>query len=196
MTRWGEHIAAFAFVIVAECGGKTDQGTLSPHCPTALPAPGSSCTVEGLQCEYGDDVESTCNTVATCTKGAWSFAPTDATCPTPPQSENLSSCPPTAPSGACSADGNLCNYSTASDTRFCFCIDNSPPDGGTWTWQCSSPASGCPGARPLIGSSCTQPNLTCEYDACMDVPSGLAVRCDATTSTWITTTPTTPCGGP
>ncbi len=56
--------------------------------------------------------------------------------------------------------------------------------GPIYVWQCSYGTSqGCPGLRPRLGQSCSQPNLECSYDVC-GTPLGLSVQCDATTGTW------------
>jgi hypothetical protein len=74
--------------IIASCGGRTwdqgppppggpgvDTGTgssaavpsgLGPDCPQGIPRPTSQCGRDGLECEYGDDREVLCNTVAAC----------------------------------------------------------------------------------------------------------------------------------
>jgi hypothetical protein len=83
--------------------------------------------------------------------------------------------------------GITCNYSTPSDTKFCDCATPGGPisvDGGGASWYCSTPASGCPGVRPRLGATCSQPNLACNYDFC-GVPDGLDVLCNASTSTWV-----------
>src|SRR5215471_8176364 len=59
-------------ILVIGCGGKSlDDGgnngdsSPGPNCPVS-PQEGSSCKIDGLQCEYGNDIRSTCNTVLTC----------------------------------------------------------------------------------------------------------------------------------
>ena len=170
-------------------GGNPDSGPPGPNCPVSAPQGGSACSIDGLECEYGNDIRSTCNAVAQCTGGAWQYAkPDDPTCPT---LANSPSCPssPSSATGSCSEMGLACNYSTASETRFCTCnYMGGPPmfDGGmTPTWQCSfGTTTGCPSVRPEIGSSCSQPDLNCSYDVC-GAPQGLSFQCNGKTGTWI-----------
>jgi hypothetical protein len=190
-------------ILLAACGGKSldnDDGGNSdggnngdsapgPNCPTSLPSQASSCSIEGLECEYGNDPRSTCNTVVTCTNGGWTIPKPNAQgCPTGP---NSSSCPASesAATGTCTDMGLACNYSTSSETRFCTCnYMGGPPmlDGGfTASWQCSfGTATGCPAERPKIGTTCSQPDLDCNYDVC-GAPQGLSFQCSSKTGTWV-----------
>jgi len=169
-------------------GNNADSGP-GPNCPVSVPQNASSCAIEGLECEYGSDVRSTCNTVVTCTNGGWTMPkPFDPSCPT---QANSSSCPasPAQATGTCSEMGLACNYSTSSETQFCTCnYMGGPPmlDGGTFaSWQCSSGgATGCPAVRPKIGASCAQADLNCDYDVC-GAPQGLSFQCSSKTGTWI-----------
>jgi len=194
-------------ILLAACGGKSldndDGGTgdgghgsdtgpgpdPGPDCPTSKPQSGDACGLEDLQCEYGSDIRSTCNTVLTCVNGSWTMPkPFDPSCPT---GDNSPSCPasPSTATGACSDMGLACNYSTSSQTQFCVCsYMGGPPmlDGGTPAyWQCSfGTATGCPSARPKIGAKCSQPDLNCNYDVC-GAPQGLSFQCNAKTGTWV-----------
>jgi hypothetical protein len=191
----------FAFVVA--CGGKTSDITdggggndggpqPGPDCPTSVPAEGASCKIDALQCEYGGDPRSVCNTIAVCNKGSWTyFKGGDPSCPTP--ATNPPDCPATLAQvqvGAkCPSMGEACNYSTSSATQFCTCSYMGGPvdlDGGfSGTWQCGAPfETGCPTARPRIGAACSQPDLNCSYDSC-GAPSGLSFQCSGQTGTWI-----------
>lgn len=187
----------------AACGGKTDDGGSdaatdatpvtdaqpSTGCPDyAMPKDGSACSEEGLKCEYGSDPRWTCNWIAYCHQGRWSDSTTnDAWCPTPAQ--NPASCPATfasVPQGSeCTSADVPCQYPQG----WCSCMywGGPPmPDGGgpTYAWQCSyGTSTGCPATRPRIGTSCSMPDLECDYGVC-DQPSGLSVRCDGSTHTW------------
>ncbi len=170
-------------------GGNGGDSSPGPDCPTSAPQQASSCSIEGLECEYGGDIRSTCNTVVTCTSGAWVMPKPDSQgCPT---AANAPSCPasPASATGACTDLDLACNYSTSSETEFCTCnYLGGPPmiDGGTpASWQCSSGTStGCPAVRPKIGASCGAPDLNCNYDVC-GVPQGLSFQCNSKTGTWI-----------
>jgi hypothetical protein len=188
------------------CGGKVDDvipdagsdgevapdatppPPLDPGCPAAQPTDGTACAKEGLECEYGPDPRWTCNWVASCYQGRWSVTTTnDAWCPTP--SENPAACPGSfteaSQAGVCDAPGTPCQY--AEGWCSCMFFGGPPlPDGGgqDYSWQCGfGLATGCPASRPRLGTSCTAPDLDCEYSAC-DQPSGLSVRCDVSTHTW------------
>lgn len=193
--------------LATACGGKTDTtltdgGTgpdgegidvvhptpANPFCPSAQPQDGSSCTHDGVKCEYGSDPRYSCNWVASCDQGRWSVSTSnDMYCPTP--STNLPSCPATwseaQSAGTCSALGTPCHYAEG----WCSCIDmGGPPmpDAGMQAyWMCAgAPSVGCPAERPHLGTTCTQPDLQCDYAPC-DQPQGLSVRCDGTYGTWV-----------
>jgi hypothetical protein len=170
-------------------GGGSDSSPPGPNCPVTQPAEGSSCKINELQCEYGSDIRSSCNTVTTCFNGSWTLPKgIDPTCPT---TANDPTCPSSASQavGTCSDMGLSCNYSTSSQTRFCTCnYLGGPPmeDGGFQpSWECSfGTTTGCPSVRPKIGATCTEPNLDCTYDVC-GAPQGLSFQCSAKTGTWI-----------
>jgi len=176
---------------VPDAGPGDDGGPppTSNGCPSAAPAAGASCSESGLECEYGTDVRSTCNTVMTCSNGRW-IAPLDgnSSCPTGP---NPSECPASfdAAQGTCGSVGTSCNYSTSSATRFCSCIDFGGPillDGGgpTGSWMCTNDGQSCPAERPRIGDTCSSLGTQCSYDSC-GLPDGLSFQCSADTGTWI-----------
>ncbi len=194
--------------LCAACGGKSDDtlgdgGTEggdecacidagpNKECPAVAPASNSACARDGLQCEYGSDRRWTCNDIAVCGSGQWERLKNgDVACPTPTQ--NPKGCPSTrgavSQGAQCSDLGLSCDYSTSTSTDWCSCsYMGGPPllDGGSYsTWYCTNPPeTGCPLARPTIGSHCSQPDLNCNYDVC-GVPSGLAVQCNTSTLTW------------
>jgi hypothetical protein len=164
----------------SDSGGGSDGGNeidssppLTAGCPTSLPADGSSCTSEGLQCEYGDSWWSvSCDSVVQCAGGQWSkFMPTFGPC-TPQPGPNAASCPAdyaAVPQGsACSANGLSCIYGQGE----CSCqVPLGGPifvDGGSGYWGCV-PEQGCPFPRPPLGSACTSGpsgNSDCTYEAC------------------------------
>ena len=83
-------------------------------------------------------------------------------------------CPATYPGASqnqpCSPEGLDCSYSQGQ----CNCTISILVNGPNPSWQCTTPAAGCPEPRPRIGSSCNQPNLSCDYGACA---GGIAVVC-------------------
>jgi len=171
-------------------GGTPDSAPPGPDCPVSAPAESAACSKEGIECEYGDDIRSSCNQIVTCDHGKWAYSfGGDPTCPTGP---NASACPQTfeqaQSAGSCNALGTSCNYSTSSATRFCSCINFGGPiledGGGQGSWGCSVLTQSCPAARPRIGQTCSQLGTDCSYDSC-GVPGGLSFECSADTGTWV-----------
>ena|ERR1700690_2070438 len=156
-------LGVLCFVI--GCGGKVGAGdggdattAWSPVCPESVPAQGSACTNEGLECEYDCDV-------LECAAGTWAGAVLVGgnLCDAGPSSP---SCPATIsgiiPSASCTNSGETCVYAEG------ICQCNSPgdptPDGGS-SWFCG-PEQGCPMPRPRIGSACSTPDQRCDYEEC------------------------------
>lgn len=173
-------------LLVVACGGATldpqdggnDGG--STQCPSSAPQNGASCDVPNLWCEYGNDPNLNCNTVAQCSAGSWSVqAPQQGECPTP---SNPSACPATfasVPVGQHCGDlvGTTCSYPQG----FCGCSVGSggpyPEDASAVaTWICDAPAQGCPQPRPKLGTACSQEGLECDYSSC-SLPSGASIVC-------------------
>ena len=89
------------------------------------------------------------------------------------------------PSTTCTMPNLLCQYPQGA----CICIvidtgpgmaDASPPPP---TWQCASPAPGCPASPPTVGSSCSMPGNLCDYGVCGQPPND-AFYCDGTSGKW------------
>lgn len=152
-----------------DAGGSSGGGGTSwvGLCPEAPPDAGSPCTAPGLACEralgpgtgYVGNSSPLCDTVAICTANGWET-------PIPPGPCGFGSCPATyadvTPNGTCNAAPLSCSYTQAQCN--CYEIPNSSPV--KLEWQCAVPAAGCPLPRPALGSSCSQPGLTCDYGAC------------------------------
>jgi hypothetical protein len=142
----------------------------SPVCPATLPAAGTPCSKDDLQCEYGDAWWSVgCDTVMQCQSGVWStFMPSFEPCQAQP-GPNSAACPPdyaAVPQGsACSTDGLSCIY----DQGECACqVPLEGPveiDGGTGYWGCV-PEQGCPFPRARLGTACTSSQADCTYEEC------------------------------
>ena len=145
--------------------GGRDAGGGSP-CPANPPTGGAPCPVVGLECEYGTDANPACNEVERCTSSGWSYPAPTAHC--------TGMCPlaySDIPVGkVCSTQGLDCSYPEGQ----CDCAMTLPLARMFPVWQCFAPGNGCPEPRPRLGSSCSDPNLSCNYGACYD---GVAMVC-------------------
>ncbi|MGO8993775.1 MAG: hypothetical protein ACLQVI_10640 [Polyangiaceae bacterium] len=148
-------------------GGGSDGGTA--QCPSSPPSEGAACPRIGLECEYGDSANPSCNEIVDCESSGWDLPSIGQTCP-------AGTCPATyadvSQGKSCSPAGLDCPYAQGE----CNC-SNTPIATPTPVWQCSTPAAGCPEPRPRIGSPCTQTQsgLSCDYGACT---GGAAVQCE------------------
>lgn len=156
-------------------GGGTTVGPRAPGCPPSAPTLGTSCSKDGLYCEYGDDFNPECNTVVICT-GNWGSpisyggGPEKPKCGAPPPKPgpNPSACPASADSAGqtCGAGGTVCNYPGKQCTCQIDCpqypVGHECPDAGT-TWVCLNRVDSCSTPRPSVGSPCTaqQEGQTC-----------------------------------
>ena len=182
-------------VCLASCGGVTHEsgdggppggadGGHAGTCPADPPGAGTACPSEGLQCEWGTSNAAVCDTVATCTHGAWEGTtrqPPDSSCQ-PSRPDGCPSSYASVPLGAhCGAlIGTYCDYPEGR----CACA---PPPGpapldasAVAVWLCQEPQSACPRPRPRLGAPCSPPDLPagqpCDYGAC-SVPGGAAESC-------------------
>jgi hypothetical protein len=144
-------------------GVTPDGGPWSAVCPETQPTSGSSCTQQGLNCEYGNawwDVA--CDTVMVCNGVTWGQgSPTAPPC-FPEPGPNSSSCPtnPASIPDTCTNVGLACYYGFGTS----YTCEVAPGDAGT-IWR-GWPESGCPNARPRLGAACTNPivcNYSCDY---------------------------------
>jgi len=133
-------------------------------CPASLPAGGSACSVDALECEYGPDPRVFCNDVATCTNGAWSIRPA-ADCG-PVQIGGGGGCPATEKDvlvgQGCNTPNLFCEYASG----ICACgLSGHPP---SQVWVCDEPSNpSCPFPRPKLGTVCSNdPQLVCDYGSC------------------------------
>lgn len=184
----------FAFAAVAACGGRSDLYPLtgavvtysidggsssssswgqpdsaapwSPFCPDSAPSAGSTCSSEGVYCEYGEawwDVS--CDDVLRCIGGSWQTAAvSEQTCfPAPgPNAPSCPSSPLTIPAGAaCAAPGTACYYGQGAVCTCSIPAGLDAPDAGP-SWACG-PDPGCPSSRPRLGAACSAGPI-CEYD--------------------------------
>jgi hypothetical protein len=173
----------------------------SLSCPSTQPTDGSNCSNLNLACEYSTNTQNLCTTLATCQdaldfndpgKNVWSVAAPAASCMT----SNPAACPATVddvPIGqTCTPTGQSCVYPEGK----CTCV---PCDPTGVAWECrkfgDGLETGCPTMRPLIGSKCTTPNLSCSYDSSCNVSFGPNIVC--TNSTWQPTNAApAPCAAP
>jgi hypothetical protein len=147
--------------------GSSSGGCCLEECPQTPPTGGTSCPKVGLQCEYGDNPNPDCNDIESCTPTGWSY-------PTPGPACPAGTCPATyadvAQGQDCSPQGLDCSYTQGQ----CNCDVEPESAKQTPVWLCTTPASGCPEPRPDIGTSCTQPNLSCDYGGCT---GGIDLEC-------------------
>jgi hypothetical protein len=84
----------------------------------------------------------------------------------------------------CTPYGLVCNYlegrcECASGPGVIRLIDGSV----VASWYCQGPsATGCPQRRPMLGSTCTTPSLTCNYGSCY-IEGGTTEAC--TNGVWV-----------
>jgi hypothetical protein len=151
--------------------GDDSSSPWSPVCPATLPAAGTACSQETLQCEYGSAWWSvSCDTVMQCQSGQWTaFKPSYEPCSAKP-GPNPATCPPdyaSVPQGAtCSMNGLTCIY----DQAACACqvLLGGPVqlDGGTAEWECLPAEQGCPFPRARVGTACPNEGTVCSYEEC------------------------------
>lgn len=149
-------------------GGDADAIDASPWhyviCPTDAPTPGAGCSVPWYQrCEYGTSADVLCNTILSCSNGAWTVWQDTKSCPV------LESCP-AAPTGACTTPLIACEYPDASKVCVCGICGGGPPppDGYLLTWRCADPGPSCPLSRPRLGTACAldagaDAGIACRY---------------------------------
>lgn len=159
-------------------GGGPDSGggdtgvPWSPTCPASLPAIGSACDVENVECEYGDAWWNVaCDPVVQCQNGQWTtYQATFEPC-SPQPGPNPAACPPSyaaVDQGASCSDTTLsCVYAQA----VCSCEQSlgGPvqfEDGGVDAYWGCDPQPGCPMPRPRVGSACPTEGASCEYEEC------------------------------
>jgi hypothetical protein len=120
-----------------------------------------------MECEYGSNPNPNCDNVVTCDATGWSFPTPGVACP-------MGTCPASysaVPQGKqCTPLGLDCAYPQGQ----CNCADSVPVSQPNPVWLCSTPQTGCPEPRPDLGSSCSQPGLSCDYGACT---GGIAMSC-------------------
>jgi hypothetical protein len=158
---------------------EVDCGPPAAACPPTAPEAGSACQT-AVDCEYGDDPQPSCNTIASCSGGShWQVFPPDGPCPT-----GLAAVCPGSYAGAEAlvASGAACDASAPClyPEGSCDCPTLA---GQTAIWRCGHAAPGCPSTRPRYGSACSDGGvfLLCAYGpGCYDLPShkfSLTVAC-------------------
>lgn len=158
-----------------------------PGCTTKAPVASSSCGPIGSVCEYGNSPDMQCNVTFACvddlvTGAAWVSRPSvlcpSYECPKSSTVASLEGTPcglPTSEGGApADVDELICPMTDG------VCACTTGPDAAhahARRWACTRPSSGCPTARPLVGSSCTTPR-TCDYGGCA-FKRGLTMVCSS-----------------
>jgi hypothetical protein len=151
--------------------GAPSPPSWSPLCPAVLPAIGSACTDEDLECEYGDSWWSiSCDPVVQCQGGQWTTYQASYDPCSPEPGPNSSACPASyadVDQGSSCSDTSLsCLYAEA----ICSCQQplGGPVeiDGGEYaSWGCV-PEPGCPMPRPRVGAACSDEGTSCTYSEC------------------------------
>jgi hypothetical protein len=151
--------------------GSPSDASTGP-CPSSIPALGTGCAVEALQCEYGACEYPGCDNIMQCSSGTWQSSQEGTSfCPTP----NGADCPPSM----AAANGSSCELGAGRSsscfypTGGCYCGSLLGPtpievDGGTvpQTWHCDDPGPKCPFPRPRLGLACSDEGLGCQYLEC------------------------------
>jgi hypothetical protein len=187
-------VVVLAIGVAMACNGKTTTGDSdggpgpnASDCPSSEPAQDSSCSKEGLLCEYGTDFDPRCNDVRVCSGGKWAtpFFPGGTTkdCPSKPlptTMPNPADCASTrdkVPAGMMCSSKSTCAY----DGSTCFCgawcssypLQMPPCDGGvtpnccdmTVKWHCFDGPAYCSNPRPRVGTACTTEGQQCATGA-------------------------------
>jgi hypothetical protein len=210
-------------VIVTACSGKTSSTTgggggddgggsgggeggpapNAPDCPTTEPAQGSPCNKDGLLCEYGDDFNPICNSIAVCSGTKWArpilgggggpdVCPSK---PLPTSKPNPSDCAATrasVPTNTACSTQSVCAYdgSTCQCGAYCpsFPVGQPPcnPDAGVTmnccdtskiVWYCFDGPPYCPTPRPRIGSACAKDGDQCAVEPAQECGQAI-MRCE------------------
>jgi hypothetical protein len=174
----------------------SDASPVGAGCPAQTPIADAPCSVPGLSCEYGGFGDHLlCSTVATCQPGAgkgttWYVSRPAKDCISSPAA-NPAECPSSFGAipmgGACpQAAPGQCVYAEG----VCGCVPCAPDGSNAFTneWACASwPApSGCPAARPRLGTPCAPEGQSCMYANVCDVNDGEpAIGCQS--GRWVIT---------
>jgi hypothetical protein len=172
------------------CVAPPPNGALVADCPTSPPDAGAPCARAGLDCEWGDDPDSSCNTVARCEADCFR-----APCPMNPPYWHTSAPGAQCPSAVCSTpDWCPASFEEASSGGPCMmgltwfecrngpcpfcgyrqgvCRCDKDEHTGDSKWACTTLDPSCPPYRPRLGSSCAGlPNVLCSYTADGSPPS-------------------------
>jgi hypothetical protein len=167
----------------------TQWAALNPACPDdPIVAGGTPCTTKGMECEYGTNDATYCDTVLHCDGKQWLRSVPEANqfaCTWEQQLPD-EACPSTysrVPVGATCADPGsprfYCHYAEGN----CACADEvvgvyPPPtdDRTRMRWICPLLADGCPQTRPRLGATCSSEGTSCSYGACL-IPGTSNVTC-------------------
>jgi hypothetical protein len=126
----------------------------------------------GLECEYGNDVNIDCDTIAHCDTSGWKITPpATQNCPTPAPGPSCPSSYAAVPQQSTCSTAATCAYPQGTCSCEVYCGSQYPVghpcEAGTpMTWQCTGAAQGCPPTRPLVGSACTTDAQSCNYGDC------------------------------
>ena len=142
-------------------------------CPATLPATGTACNRENLECEYGDATWNVaCDAVVQCQNGQWwSYEASYDTC-TPKPGKNPASCPASyasIPQGqACDASGLSCAYDEGARAaaRRSSSVRSRPTAGAPPSGRATR-GKGAPHRARVSGARARRSRgTTCEYVTC------------------------------
>jgi hypothetical protein len=153
-------------------GGAAGSAAPSGPCPSQVPTTGEPCSGDSLVCEFGDDPNPWCHTLAYCQVGNWRvYEPDPGTSVVQCPSTRASTCPATLEAArdvACSEMGAWCTWAPGTTCQCTNCgpsVGGAPFCDGNPTWHCARSTPTCPVAMPRSGTPCvTDPdNPWCPY---------------------------------
>ena len=153
-------------------GGSGDGGLVS-GCPATAPTAGAACTSVGVECEYGNDLNVDCETIARCDASGWTITPPASapTCPTPAPGASCPASYSAVPQQSTCSTAATCAYpqGTCSCEVYCgpqYPVGHACEAGTPMTWECTGAVQGCPATRPRVGTACSTAGQACDYGDC------------------------------
>ena len=157
-------LAIYPDNVKAVCGASKHCAVVPVEgCPAAQPQAQTACPIEGIACEYGDDIRPSCRPRAGCIGGVWNVFLVK--CPSL-SGPGQNGCPTTvATTGDCTPEGLTCDLGNGDSCACGSCTGG--PCSVTPHWGCAGGGTGeCPAKPPLLGSACAIGGLSCIYGTC------------------------------